>query len=129
MKNSLAVDSDLMSVVEVAKQIEVHPKTVYAWTYRKSPLLVHRVGRRVFISGEDLVTFLDASRPKSLSPASQTELARKDIRSIPALSQRPGCGSATPVVEKQTRLPARTGPGEGIHACPGIAMIACLQLM
>lgn len=130
MKNSLAVDSGLMSVAEVATQIEVHPKTVYAWTYRKSPLPVHRVGRRVFISGEDLVTFLDASRPKSISPASQAELAKNDIPSIPAVeSASPVAVAATPMIEKRNSGCQRELGRARNVGLPGIAMIACLQLM
>jgi excisionase family DNA binding protein len=132
MKNSPspAVGGDLMSVAEVARQIEVHPKTVYAWTYRKTPLPVHREGRRVFIAGEDLDAFLIANLPKSPSPAQETGIAKDDTPSTPVdESASPVEDAATPLIEKRTDGCQRElGQARNV-GFPEMALIACLQLM
>ena len=130
MKNSPAVGGDLMSVAEVARQIEVHPRTVYAWTYRKSPLPVHRAGRRVFIAGEDLDAFLIGNLPKSPSPAQETGIAKDDIPSTPDVEPAsPIEVATTPLIEKRTSGSQRELGRARSLGLPGMALIACLQLM
>jgi excisionase family DNA binding protein len=130
MKNSPAVGSDLMSVAEVARQIEVHPRTVYAWTYRKSPLPVHREGRRVFIAGEDLDAFLIANLPNSPSPAQETGIAKNDIPSTPVVESASSVeDAATPLIEMRTSGCQRELGRARSLGLPGMALIACLQLM
>jgi len=132
MKNSPspAVGGDLMSVAEVARQLEVHPKTVYAWTYRKSPLPVHREGRRVFIAGEDLDASLIANLPKAPSPAQETGIAKDDTPSTPAVEPAsPIEVATTPLIEKRTCDCQRELGRTRNVGLPGLALIACLQLM
>jgi hypothetical protein len=71
MEDQPAAVEDLMPGREVSTLKAVRPRTVYGWTYRKPPLPVQRVGRRVRNFGLEPVINFEARHvlPECSKPA------------------------------------------------------------
>jgi len=131
MKNSSSAIGDLMSVREVATLKAVAPKTVYRWTYLKRPLLVHRNGRRIFVSSADLDEFLKTRWPKSQSQTPEAEVEKDNRPFAPAVRVAiPAAPVTSDLLEQPTSGSGQRELGQRRNAgVPRIAILADFQFV